>query len=60
MTYSDILNTVIENGRIDSHDGEFDRESLIVEIEFEAQEQGLSEAETAKAVAFALTHTNHD
>lgn len=55
--YQDILETVIENGRVMAGEGGFDRESLIVEVEFEAQEQGLSEDETAEAVEFALNHS---
>ena len=56
--YQEILETVIENGRvIADEEGYIDRESLIVEVEFEAQEQSLSEAETAEAVEFSLRHS---
>lgn len=59
MTYQKILETVIENGRVQSgeNEGEFDQESLILEVEFEAKERGLSEDETAEAVEFALNHS---
>jgi len=52
-----ILETVIENGRIDDDgNGDFDRDSLITEVEFEATERGLSPDETAKVVEWALAH----
>jgi hypothetical protein len=60
--FSDILNTVIENGRVSpsGREGYFDRESLIVEVEFEAGERGLNDKEIAEAVEFALRHAKHD
>jgi hypothetical protein len=60
--FADILNAVIENGRVSTsgQEGLFDRESLIVEIEFEAGERGLSDDESAEAVEFALRHAKHD
>lgn len=56
--YSEILNTVIENGRVESSEEGFSKDSLIVEIEFEASERELSDEETQEAVEFALSHTN--
>lgn len=60
--FVDILNTVIENGRVDSGAavGLFDRDSLMGEVEFEAQERGLDADEVAEAVEFALSHAKHD
>jgi hypothetical protein len=59
-TYKNILETVTENGRVAANeDGSFDKESMIVEVEFEAQEQGLTTDETAEAVAFALEHSRN-
>ena len=57
VTYSEILNTVIDNGRVESSSDGFSKDSLIVEIEFEASERNLSEEETQEAVEFALSHT---
>lgn len=48
----DILQTVVENGRITT----WTVAEMEVEIEFECGERGLSDEETAAAVAFALTH----
>lgn len=54
----DILETVVENGRVMAgEEGGLDRESLIIEVEFEAQARGLSEDETAEALEFALSHS---
>jgi hypothetical protein len=58
--YSEILNAVIDNGRVQSSEDGFDRNSLIVEVEFESSERGLSEQETQEAVQFALSHTELD
>ena len=55
--YSEILNTVIDNGRVESSSEGFSKDSLIVEIEFEASERELSDEETQEAVEFALSHT---
>ena len=56
-TCSDVLSTVVENGRVSGNDdGEFNVEELIVEVEFEAAEQGLDPDE---CVEFALEHTKH-
>ena len=55
--YSEILNTVIDNGRVESSSDGFSKDSLIVEIEFEASERELSDEETQEAVEFALSHT---
>ena len=57
--YADILNAVIENGLVLTAGDEFDRESLIVEIEFEANERGLSDEEIKEAVAFAIAHSRN-
>lgn len=58
--YSDILQTVIENGRVlGNGDGTFDTASLEAEVEFEASERGLSDTEIAAAVSFALEHARH-
>ncbi len=53
-----ILDFVIENGRVaDNGNGTFDRSSLIVEVEFEANERGItSEAAVGEIVDFALSH----
>lgn len=56
--YADILRTVVENGRVTGNgDGTFDVGSLEAEVEFEARERGLDEAEVAEAVRFALAHS---
>ena len=53
----DILQTVVENGRIEY----WTEAEITAEIEFECGERGLSAEETAEAVAFALAHTKvHD
>lgn len=57
---SKILSTVIDNGRVAQSENGFDKESLVVEVEFEANEQGLSEEETREAVEFAIAHTTLD
>ena len=57
----DILNTVIDNGRVVSSGDVFDRSSLVVEVEFEATERGIeSEAALEEIVSFALRHTETD
>lgn len=59
-SYADILNTVVENGRVQAHDdGSFVTESLRVEVEFEAMERGLSTSEIAEAIEYALDHSDH-
>lgn len=56
--YADILTTVIENGRVlGNGDGSFDAGSLEAEVEFEARERGMDDAEVAEAVRFALAHS---
>lgn len=56
--YAEILNTVIDNGRVQhAGDGYFVEESLIAEVRFEAKERGLNKEEIDKAVEFALAHT---
>ena len=57
--YAEILNAVIENGLVLTAGDEFDQESLIVEIEFEANERGLSDKEIQEAVAFAIAHSRN-
>lgn len=59
MTNKELLEFVIESGRVlpSQEEGKFARASLEVEIEFEAKERGMDEAE---AVAFALAHADHD
>jgi hypothetical protein len=54
--YEEILNTVFDNGRVSNNSEEFEA-SLVNEIEFEANEQGLSKEEIKEAVSFALTHS---
>ena len=49
----DILQTVVENGRIET----WTVAEMEAEIEFECSERGLSADETAAAVAFALSHS---
>lgn len=53
-TYADILQTVVENGRIET----WTTSEMEVEIEFECGERGMSAEETAEAVAFALSHSD--
>ncbi len=55
--YSEILNFVVENGRVLSGEKDFVKDSLVAEIKFEAQERGLSKEETEDAVKYALQHT---
>lgn len=50
----DILNTVVENGRIET----WTVAEMEAEIEFECSERGLSAEETASAIAFALAHSD--
>ena len=58
--YATILDTVIDNARVlDNGDGTFQTESLKVEVEFEANEQGLSTEQIVDAIQFALNHTKH-
>ena len=59
-TFAEILDTVVENGRVLAHDdGTFVTASLIAEVEFEAHERGLSPAEMSEAIAFATAHSSH-
>ena len=59
-TFSEIRDFVIENGRvIGNGDGTFDTDSLTAEIEFECGERGMDDAETAEAIAWALTNTSN-
>ena len=57
VNFSDILNTVIDNGRVTSAKDGFDVASLVIEIEFVSSERGLSPEETKEAVEFAIAHT---
>lgn len=57
-TYAEILNTVIDNGRITAQSPEDFQAQLKSEVEFEASEQGLSGEEVKEAVEFALTHAS--
>lgn len=53
--YIDILNTVIDNGRVETDGrGGWDKDSLEVEVRFEANERGI---DADSAVKFALSHT---
>jgi len=54
--YYDILDTVVSNGRLTLHTPE----ELEIEIEFEAQERGLSEDEIAEAITYAFDHYKFD
>ena len=58
--FIEILDEVIDNGRVGSHDGGgFITASLEAEVEFEAEERGFSQDDIAEAVAFALAHSMH-
>ena len=59
MEYGEILQTVIENGRVSSDNGSFNIEELKIEIEFEAITNGLSDEEVDDCVEYALEHTRH-
>ena len=54
--YYDILDTVISNGRLELHTPE----ELEIEVEHEARERGLSEAEIEEAIAYAFDHYRFD
>jgi hypothetical protein len=54
--FYDILDTVVSNGRLELHTPE----ELEIEIEFEARERGLSEAEIEEAIAYAFDHYRFD
>ena len=54
--FYDILDTVVSNGRLTLHTPE----ELEIEIEHEARERGLSEAEIEKAIAYAFEHYRFD
>jgi hypothetical protein len=56
-TYTDILNTVIDNGRC-TGDGDDFIASLEVEVDFEARERGLSESQVIDAIQFAKAHVD--
>jgi len=52
--HADILATVVENGRLSEH---WDDDELEVQIDYEARiERGLSDEETAEAIAYAKKH----
>ena len=54
--FYDILDTVVSNGRLELNTpGE-----LEIEIEHEARERGLSEAEIEEAIAYAFEHYRFD
>lgn len=54
--FADILATVVENGRLECGDNEGWEEEIELEIEWEGTERGLTEAEVADAVEWALSH----
>ena len=57
MAYSEILEFVRDNGRAQVDDARgYIKESLIIEVQFEAKERGLREDEVDAAVNFALGH----
>lgn len=63
MTFRHILDTVVDNGRVEVSDfdpSKLSASSLKAEIEFEAQEQGLSAYGIDQAVEFGLNHSDHD
>jgi hypothetical protein len=54
----DILDTVVDNGRVLADGDLLDRDSLKVEIEFEAGERGIdSDAALEEIVSFVLGHS---
>lgn len=60
-TCNEILQTVIENGRVLTNDnGSFQKESLVIEVEFEASEKGLSETSAEECVEYALENTENE
>jgi len=54
--YYDILDTVVGNGRLELGTPE----ELEIEVEHEARERGLSEAESEEAIAYAFEHYRFD
>ena len=55
--YAEILNTVIENGRVDmSQEYDWMLAELEIEIEYESWLQGLNEDEVTEAVEYAIQH----
>lgn len=51
--YADILQTVVENGRLT----EWSEAEVQAEVEFECSEREMSAEDTAAAVEWALAHT---
>lgn len=58
MAFTQILDTVIDNGRITAQDQEEFEAQLRAEIESEASEQGLKGLEIEQVVEFALNHAS--
>ena len=54
--FYDILDTVVSNGRLELNTPE----ELEIEIEHEARERRLSEAEIEEAIAYAFEHYRFD
>jgi len=54
--YYDILDTVVSNGRLELNTPE----ELEIEVEHEARERGLSEAEIEEAIDYAFDHYRFD
>jgi len=53
---TDVLNTVVENGRVrQNEDGSFNASSMGEEIEYECADRNLDDATTAECIAFALS-----
>ena len=54
----DILDTVVDNGRVLADGDLLDRDSLKAEVEFEAGERGIdSDVALEELVSFALAHS---
>lgn len=57
--FAGIAQTVVENGRVDQNpDGTLNAASMEAEVEYEAREQGLGEADVSRAVKGALDNPN--
>ena len=54
--HEQILIMVVENGRVEGDTVEERQASLVAEVEFEAQELGLSPVSSELAVQFAIEH----
>jgi hypothetical protein len=55
--YAEILNFVIDNGRVQQIDSGFDEQSLIEEIKFESRERSLSDQQIQECIDFAISHS---